>query len=260
MIPSTNWHWNIVELAETDSTNNWLHDKFAAEMAVNGTVVRCDYQNSGRGQRGNRWLSEPAANLLFSCLIEPTELHASNQFVLLEAVALSVCDWLESVQLHPVIKWPNDIYVGEKKIAGILIENILQGAFITASIAGIGLNLNQTEFSDELPNPVSVKNITGRDYVVKDQLVFLLEFMKRRYIQAENREYETLHNNYLSRLLRLKTKGLFAQNDVLFEAVLETVEPTGEIVLQHNDGSIQRYAFKEVKHVFGRESKPDIIV
>jgi BirA family biotin operon repressor/biotin-[acetyl-CoA-carboxylase] ligase len=259
MIPRANWHWNIVELAETDSTNNWLHDKFTAEMAESGTVVRCDYQNRGRGQRGNRWLSEPSSNLLFSCLVEPKQLLASNQFVLLEAVALSVCDWAESHQIQSVIKWPNDIYVGEKKLAGILIENMLQGEFITASIAGIGLNLNQTEFSDELPNPVSLKNLTGKNYQVKEQLVLLLECMKRRYLQVENEEYNALHNDYLSKLLRYKSKGLFAQNEILFEAVLETVEPTGEMVLRHEDDTFHRYAFKEVKHVFSRTSKPDIV-
>lgn len=157
---------------ELDSTNEellrhiWAYD--------NLSVVAALRQTAGRGQRGNRWLSADGENLTFSILLQPAALPATEFMALTYLATLSVKDWLCRQGVSAVIKWPNDIYVGRRKICGMLVENRLSGDSIAASVIGIGLNLNQTAFPGELVNAVSLKQLTGRDYPLKDTLEDLL--------------------------------------------------------------------------------------
>ncbi len=147
-------------LQETDSTNNEASRHYAT--AADGEVWVAEFQRAGKGQQNNSWESEAGKNLLFSIFLRPQRLRAAEQFRLSQAVSLAVCEALREEGLMAVIKWPNDIYVGEKKIVGMLIEQHVMGEYVTSAVAGIGLNVNQTEFDPTLPNPTSLSLATGR--------------------------------------------------------------------------------------------------
>ncbi len=153
-----------ISLPETGSTNTWLKEH-ADEIPVPAVAVT-DHQTSGRGQRGNTWEAEPGKNLTFSMLFKPEGVAPSGQFFISEAVCLGIVDTLRRYLPHPEtvkVKWPNDVYAGDRKICGILIEHSLESASaIRHTIAGIGLNVNQKEFHSSAPNPVSMFNLTGK--------------------------------------------------------------------------------------------------
>jgi len=260
MIPHNHNRWNIVELSDVDSTNSWIYDKFSGSKIKSGTVARSAFQQAGRGQRGNSWQSEPGANLLFSFLYQPVKFRAASQFRLSQTVSLAVVDWLLSFSPNVFIKWPNDIYVGKKKITGILIENILVGEYINASVVGIGININQTDFSSDLPNPTSLALLTNKKFDLANALLDLLHCMDKRLIQFEKKEFEKLNSDYTQHLLRFNKPGLFVANGEQFEAQITKVLPSGEVVLQLNDGSIREYGFKEVSHVFELRPTGNIVV
>ena len=143
-------------LHETESTNSFLHEQLMSEKLPEGSVVTADYQTKGRGQRGSSWQSEAGENLLMSIVVYPDFLKASEAFVLSKCIALATCDLLADYSNQVRIKWPNDILIEGKKVAGILIENILRGADIYATIAGIGINFNQQVFEVGLNSATSV--------------------------------------------------------------------------------------------------------
>ena len=162
-------HPHIIRLDNVDSTNTYLSG--IASNSPHGTCVLADRQSAGRGQRGNTWESEPGKNLTFSVLLRPDGLHASQQFRISQAVSLAITDTLDGFLpegIEAKVKWPNDIYVGNRKICGILIENTLCGAAIQHSIIGIGLNINQRDFLSDAPNPVSLYQLTRKDTCIND--------------------------------------------------------------------------------------------
>jgi BirA family transcriptional regulator, biotin operon repressor / biotin---[acetyl-CoA-carboxylase] ligase len=155
----------LIELDSVDSTNNYAMARIHAGLASDGMICLARHQWAGKGQRGKIWQSEPGQNLMMSLTIEPGTLILSQQFLFSYSVALGILDFLRSKQANNwTIKWPNDIYWNDRKAAGILIENIVQGKKWLWSVAGIGMNLNQERFPSDLPNPVSLKQITGNDY------------------------------------------------------------------------------------------------
>ena len=173
---------NIIVFNELDSTNNYAN-QLVKEKAAQGTVVLAHYQESGRGQVGNFWESERDKNLLFSVILYPGFLEAGKQFYISKAVSLALADLLKE-QLNDVkIKWPNDIYVGEKKIAGILIENTVKGITLDSSIVGVGLNVNQERFFSDARNPVSMKQLLKKDFDIQDILKAFLQKLEN-YIEV----------------------------------------------------------------------------
>ena len=151
-------------LAIIDSTSLELRRRMSAEELPHGYCLSADFQTAGHGQATNRWESEEGKNLLFSILLRPTIIPAADQFVITEFVTLSIINCLQDyIRQQITIKWPNDIYVGNKKLCGILIENALCGSTIDTCIVGIGININQELFVSDAPNPVSLKQLNGRD-------------------------------------------------------------------------------------------------
>ena len=188
----------------TDSTNNRL----LADRGdlPSGTVYAALFQTAGRGQRGNSWKSASGQNLMFSLLLRPSGLCAGEQFAISEAVTLGITDYLLAKGVEARIKWPNDIYCGDRKICGILIENSLTGDKVADSVVGIGLNLNQKEFDPSAPNPTSLSLLTGDSYLLEDELQQLLGFIFRRCEMLSKPSAEALkqlEKEYLSRLYRL---------------------------------------------------------
>ena len=164
----------VVHIEETDSTNRWMKE--------NGTqkdmVVVAEYQTAGRGCGTNSWESERGKNLLCSAFIHTNDFQAKSQFIITQLVSVALCKAIERFVNKPVeIKWPNDIYVGDKKICGVLIENRLQGRMVKDTIIGVGLNVNQTEFKSDAPNPVSMKQLTGKDTDCEEVLKAFIDEM-----------------------------------------------------------------------------------
>lgn len=243
---------HIISIEETDSTNRFLHD-YPQVKDVLMTVAVADYQTAGRGQGTNCWESEAGKNLTFSIKVFPLGLRASRQFVMLEAEALAVAEALSAYTDGITIKWPNDIYWREKKICGILIENDLNGSQIARSISGIGLNINQTRFVSDAPNPISLRQITGQEH---DRLAILEEVMQRMmtaFRQAETEDYEsyseTIANRYQRVLFRREGYHSYVDAQGCFMARLLRVESDGRFVLEDEQGAVREYLFKEVQYL-----------
>lgn len=231
--------WEIVRLDETDSTNRWLRQHGRGEM-----VVVADYQTAGRGCGTNRWESERGRNLTFSMMLHPTDLPARRQFRITEVVSVALCLTLERyVEERVEVKWPNDIYVGDRKICGMLIENRLHGSRIVDSIVGIGLNVNQREFRSDAPNPVSLWQLTGHETNRDELLQCFLQTIDA--VSA----CETASMDYRKRLFWQTGAHEFRDAEGAFVANLVTVLDDGHLVLDDTSGRRRTYAFKEVQFV-----------
>ena len=232
-----------------ESTNEKLKEITGEKDIPEFSVVMAGYQTAGKGQKGNSWESEKGKNLTVSILLKPGFLSPANQFYVSRIVSLAIVWVLKELGIEPEIKWPNDIYVGDKKIAGILIENTVMGDTLSESIVGIGLNVNQQEFLSGAKNPVSIKNILTRDVDINDTLNNLLEKLIILYMGLYEGETDTIDKAYLKNLYR--RKGLFRFRDINgeFRAEISNIETSGILVLRDTHGKIRRYAFKEVEFV-----------
>lgn len=240
---------NIIETPVIDSTNNYLKNLLTNERPPEGTLVVAYTQNSGRGQMGNAWASEPGKNFTGSYLFYPSFLEASKQFYLNMAIALAVKDCCELLLADEVkIKWPNDIYYGDKKVAGILIENAINGNSLTTSVVGIGLNVNQTDFPDTLPNPSSLKLIKGRDFDLMEVRNQLSHFLEKYYLQLRQMHFNFLDKAYTVALYRYQQTHEFRQGEKVLRGEINGVTKEGKLVL-HCNGKEHRFAFKEVEYV-----------
>lgn len=222
-----------------------------AEMAASlnhGDIVICSEQTAGRGQRGNSWEAAPGANLTLSMMLRPTSLEAAKAFLMSMAVSVGIVSALSDIlKTEILIKWPNDIYFGNRKLAGILIENSLSGKYIDHAVVGIGLNVNQTCFVSDAPNPVSMSTIAGRKF----DLMEVLDSVSEGIIQEINSltadsDNSDLIADYHSKLWR--KEGSHRWHDChtgedLTASILR-VEPSGHLVLATVPPRI--YAFKEV--------------
>jgi BirA family biotin operon repressor/biotin-[acetyl-CoA-carboxylase] ligase len=240
----------IYHLPKTESTNQSLRLLADAENLPDKSIVRTDYQTKGRGQVGNTWESAAGMNLLCSILFYPPQLPANQSFAILELAALSVKYTLDKYVPDIFVKWPNDIYLLNKKISGILIENDIAEGLISRSIIGIGINLNQTEFQSDAPNPISLSMFTGNTYDIK----VVLNQLHANFTQLAN-EFETgmfdrLHQNYCTSLYQRDGFHTYEDANGHFKARIHSIEPSGHIILERPNGTLSRYGFKEVKSPF----------
>lgn len=236
----------IRRIEQTTSTN----DDAREAHYLHGDVVWAERQTAGRGQRGHTWVSPEGENLLFSLVLCPRFLPVGEQFLLSEAVALALTDTFAAYGIDTRIKWTNDIYAGDRKLVGILIEHSHSGPTLSRTIAGIGINVNQTAFDPALPNPVSMAVAAGHAF---DRLEVLETFHARcmeRYAQLERGEKQALQNDYRERMYRLGETHPFRLPDgSLIEAAIQGVRPSGELLLRHADGAVREYLFREVEFV-----------
>ena len=195
------------------------------------------YQTAGRGQTGNGWESEPDKNLICSILLPNKNLYFLN-------IAVSVAI-IRLIGEPFTIKWPNDIYYRDKKLAGILLENAIVGSTVKYSIAGVGLNVNQTKFTSDAPNPVSLKQISGKEYAIDSLMQDLLEAVHTVLNEPE----EAVWSEYKAHLYRREGYWPFADHNGTFEAQIEDVLPSGEIVLRDKNGQLHTYGFKQIKYI-----------
>lgn len=234
---------------EVPSTNSWLKERCGDFPMPAALIAR--RQTAGRGQRGNSWESEPDMNLTLSCIFTPPgTLPVTEQFRISEAVSLSVADFLKVRGVEAKVKWPNDIYVGERKICGILIENSLLGNSLSWSVAGIGLNLNQKRFVSDAPNPVSLVQLTGREENLEEAATELLGLLQKRIAMLEEgTRREALHKDYHARLWRHDGAShpfRDRRSGECFFGRVTGVEADGTLRLTGDDGAGRSFLFKEV--------------
>jgi len=233
----------------TPSTNQYMLNELQTAGVESGAAVVTFNQTKGRGQKGNTWISEPEKNITYSLVIKPEYIPARNQFLLSEFVSLTVKTLLDEYTKEITIKWPNDIYYKNSKIGGILIENKLEGSLIAYSVIGIGLNINQTVFPKDLPNPISLSQITGEQYELKD----LAEKMHRRLITAFehlNTDNESdIRKYYLNSLFRRDGYHLYRDSKGEFKARIMDINAHGHLILEPEEGTAKEYDFKEVTFV-----------
>ncbi len=245
-------------IRQTNSTSTLLREQYTDSLP-NLYTIRTDYQSAGRGQAGNGWESEDSKNLLFSTLLR-CEVSPAEQFRLTMWVSVAMVEML--LKYLPAegltIKWPNDIYYGDKKLAGILVENTLVGSKIAYSIVGIGLNVNQLEFLSPAPNPISMRQISQREYDVEKLLEAYLQALER----WQNVSLPDLQAAYMSYLYRRRGMYPYVEREVslvptaiaqsaegAFRAEIQGITPHGELVLQTEKGETRTYHFKQIRFV-----------
>lgn len=286
---------DIIWLESIDSTNDEAKRRISG--LDNLSVLSALSQTAGRGQRGNSWSSEAGQNLTFSIVIKFMSgtdtlydersvhetlppLKASDQFVISEIAALSVVELLKTLGVKSEIKWPNDIYVGSKKICGMLIENSLRGNHVNSSIIGIGLNVNQKNFDVSLPNPTSMlievtkqKCLPASRYNLKSLLNDFMDIfltLINRYMIDRQDSLDELRENYLSHLWRLNEPARFIDYTVLpsghsdmpvvagvvngegreFTGTIRGLSPVGNLLVEeHTTGQIREFSFKEIGYI-----------
>jgi BirA family biotin operon repressor/biotin-[acetyl-CoA-carboxylase] ligase len=240
------------KVKELASTNDYLAELCKQGKAEEFHTVIAEKQTSGKGQRGNCWESEPGKNLTFSIVLYPTAIEANKQFHLSMLVSIAIIDTLTDYTDGFSIKWPNDIYWHDKKICGILIENELEGKYLSQSIIGIGLNVNQSVFLSSAPNPVSLFQIIGKE-IDKDEVF-------SKIIHALLGGYKALEDNFIEAsayISHLYKKFLYRKDDFhlyqdkegTFEARIHDVGHDGYLYLEDTGNNIRKYAFKEVTYI-----------
>ena len=236
------------------STNTYLRELGGGDPSFDYEVAVATFQTAGRGQKGNTWESEAGKNLLFSILAHPQNIKVQEQFYISEAIALAVSDSVIAF-IGPEyadgisVKWSNDVYWKDYKMAGILIENTLQGGRILDTVAGVGLDVNQEVFLSDAPNPISMRNITGREF----DLEALLNDIVDRFIGYMEAGTTELRNKtdklYRDRLYRRQGYHKFRDSNGIFEARIEGIRPDGCLMLQTRSGEHRTYEFKQVQFV-----------
>ena len=242
---------NFVLLKEVDSTNNFLKELVSnSKPVIEGTVIMAENQYAGRGQQQNGWFAEPGKNLTFSILLKPHFLAVTEQFDLVRAVSVGVFDALEPLLGADLkIKWPNDIYYKDRKLGGMLIENMIQGGQIKNAIIGIGLNINQENFAPGLANPVSVKQILQKDYDLRSILSDICRHIEAWYLKLKAGKIADVRNSYLSRLYWLNEEKTFRIKNELITGTITNVCYNGLLVVQNNIGEELEFSLKEIEFV-----------
>lgn len=238
----------IIELSEIDSTNNYAMRLIDEGMAEHGMTIRADFQTKGKGQFANLWLAEESKNLLISIIIDTKAFAIEKQFFLNAATCLSVAEMLMTNYNipHVSIKWPNDIYAGDKKIAGILIENSLRGTQWTNAVVGIGLNVNQALFSD-LNRATSILNETNVKQKVNFVLKNILKILNKQFLKIGTKEHE-LFESFNLNLYKLNKEIIFIKKNEMYKGIIKGVNVQGELELEV-EGKMKRFKHKEIELV-----------
>jgi BirA family biotin operon repressor/biotin-[acetyl-CoA-carboxylase] ligase len=239
---------NLLTLKEVDSTNNFLKNLLSNSKPLpEGTVIMAESQYAGRGQQNNQWHAEPGKNLTFSVLLKPSFLAIANQFDLTRAISLSVYDALCPILGNELkIKWPNDIYYGDKKLGGMLIENVLQGSQIKNAIIGIGINVNQENFPPGASKATSIKQILQKDYQLRDILAEICNQIEAHYLSLKAGRLNLIRDTYLTRLYWFNQPKRFKANGIEFEGTITGVKENGLLVVKQGNEE-KTYNLKEIE-------------
>lgn len=241
----------IEHLGVIDSTNSYARENADALWEAAGkagiVAVRADEQTAGRGQRGNVWQSGAGENLLVSLMVRPGFLAVSEQFVLSQAIALAVRAAVGFLGCDVQIKWPNDIYAGDRKLAGVLVELDCCGEYVSNAVIGVGLNVNQTIFEPMDKVPVSLKMLQGGELSIDEVLAALLDAFSYYYSLLERGEAHLIAEEYKKHLVGYKRVMRYSASGELFDARIKDVLPGGHLLLERTCGTLSQYTFKEVE-------------
>lgn len=238
---------HIVRLHQVDSTNNYANTQLRDNEPHEGTVFLAYEQLNGRGQQKNFWESEPGQNLTFSIVLYPAFLEIRKQYMLSKVVTLGVYAALKPLVDNLHIKWPNDIYAGDQKLGGILIENSIIYQSIKSSVIGIGINVNQTKFMSNAPNPVSLTLLTNK---LLDCELILTEILKQidfYYSLLKTNKIKRIDQEFISVLYRFQEKHWFQDEQGKFEGEITGINSIGQLLIRKTDGQVNAYHFKEVE-------------
>lgn len=247
----------FIELQTVDSTNNYAFGQIHAGLAQHGMVVFAHDQSAGKGQRGRKWQSAAGLNLALSIVIKPAPLLVTQQFLLSACVAISVHDLFSGYAVHDAkIKWPNDLYWKDRKAGGILIESLVRSQESSGSrdsgswdwaVIGIGVNINQVEFSPDLPNPVSLKQITGKQFNPLELSKQLCNTFSHRFDQLIKNGFSETYETYVANLYKLNEKVKLKKENRVFEATIRGVSKSGKLVVEH--GIEEEFDFGSVEWI-----------
>lgn len=237
----------IINLLSTESTNDYVRELSEKKKVSEGTLVIAAEQTKGRGYGENSWFAESGKNLTFSFLLYPSFLKADQQFLVSKMVSLALVDYLKEYSKNVTIKWPNDIFIHDKKVAGILIENDLAGKKILKTIIGIGININQDKFLPSIPNPLSIRQLTNKKYSLKNELHKIISTLNKRYEYLISGTNHKINKEYHSYLFRKDQLTMFQDSNSIFQARIKGVTDFGQIILESNDGKRLEYNFKEIE-------------
>jgi len=233
----------IIHLESVDSTNNYIAELIAKKNIVHGISVFADAQTNGKGQRGSVWTSNPGENLIYSLFLDSSNIAVKDQFILTQFISFSVTNVLLKYGIFSDIKWPNDIYVKGKKIAGILIENQINGSNLNGSIIGIGLNVNQTVFNDLIATSVRLEI---QEFKPLQEVVFsLINELNLNWNLVVSNQFQELNELYLSRLWKLNSPSLFKDCEGEFVGVILGVDESGRLKMEKNM-KLVTYDLKEI--------------
>ncbi|HEX9827151.1 MAG TPA: biotin--[acetyl-CoA-carboxylase] ligase [Flavobacteriaceae bacterium] len=238
---------HIIKLDAIDSTNSYLRQLSVTEAIEDFTVAVANHQTKGRGQMGTQWSSQASKNLMVSVFKDVSFLNLEHHFFISIAVSLSILEALESFNIKNLkVKWPNDILSENKKIGGILIENVIKQAKINATIIGFGVNVNQTEF-DHLPQASSMRLISGRVYELEEVLQAILTKLEQYLKMLEQKQFEILKTAYENQLFRKDKPSTFRDTDGhLFSGYIKGVSNSGNLLIMVEDDIIKEFGLKAV--------------
>lgn len=240
---------NLIKLKEVDSTNDFLKNLVSkSEPLAEGTVIMADNQYAGRGQQENIWQTEAGKNISISIYLKPSFLALNKQFYLNIVVSLAVNDALAAfIPKNIKVKWPNDIYFRDKKLGGILIENILTGSSIKSSVIGIGLNINQQQFRTELlDKATSLVQILQKEVDLMDIMSKIFVYMEKYYLILKSGKFGILQNDYLEKLYNFNKLAFYKQNGKIFEGIIMGIEDGGRLLMETKAG-LKTFNFKEIE-------------
>ena len=238
---------HCVLLPETDSTNTYLSALLHKNALPEGYAVRTRFQKAGKGQRGSSWESENGKNLLQSFVFYPDFIALSRVFLLNKTFSLGVYDFVHQITGEGVsIKWPNDIYIDSQKVAGMLIENSISGSVLSQCILGIGVNVNQKEFSVDLKNATSFSTIMKKELDLYSLFTLLCSCVEKRYLMLKNGEMMKLEQDYLQALYGKDVKRKYKSGGNEFYGIIRGVDDNGRLQVEKEDGSCSGFEMKEI--------------
>ena len=241
----------IIELDTVDSTNNYSLSLLEQGKIDEGTVIFARSQSAGQGLNGNSWESEKNKNIIISIIIYPEFLPLTHHFMLNIFSSLAIHDFINNKipGQRTFIKWPNDVYIDQKKVAGILIKNAIRGDGFQYSIIGLGININQLEFKSAAPNPVSLRKLTHIRYDLKESLDELCKILDQRYKELKNRNFKKLTDDYHKNLLFINVLRNYLINDKLVKGKILGIAVDGKLVLEIEGGKLLYCDMKEIAYI-----------
>jgi BirA family transcriptional regulator, biotin operon repressor / biotin---[acetyl-CoA-carboxylase] ligase len=231
------------------STNTHTRELLQNASLEEGTIVWAREQTAGRGFGSNKWESEAGKNITLSVLLKPHFLAPHDQFWLTKVLSLALRDLVKDLigtAGATTIKWPNDIYVDHRKIAGILVENSIMGDQIRESICGIGFNVNQEIFCSDAPNPVSLAMITQKQYDLNEIVMLISKNLNHWYRRLQESSWELINLAYHNSLYRINTPAGFVHDNQPFTGTIRGTDSFGHLQIELTDGQIRNFDFKEV--------------